>query len=88
MALSNKRKKAPKNEVDDALHEICITNWDTEFRVLFQSDDMGEHVAVAFEGSIPNNSKDFIRTPFMGWRIMRLEVPEGYLGVFYPLADK
>ena len=76
MAMSKQRKKAPKTEVDDALHEICITDWDTEFRVLFQSDDMGEHVAVA------------LRTPFMGWRLVRLEVPEGYLGVFYPLAEK
>ena len=88
MALSKQKKKAPKSDVDDALHEICITEWDTEFRVLFQSDDMGEHVAVAFEGSVPNNSKELIRTPFMGWRVVRLEVPEGYLSVFHPLVDK
>ena len=88
MALSKLKKKAMKSEVDDVLHEICITDWDTEFRVLFQSDDMGEHVAVAFEGSVPIDSKEKLRTPFMGWRLVRLEVPEGYLGVFYPLAEK
>ena len=86
MALSNTKKKALKNEVDDAIHEICITEWDIEFRVLFQSDDMGEHVVVAFEGSVPTESKDKLRTPFMGWRLVRLEVPEGYLGAFYPLG--
>ena len=88
MALSNLKKKATKTKVDDVLHEICITDWDTEFRVLFQSDDMGEHVVVAFEGSVPADSKEKLRTPFMGWRLVRLEVPEGYLGTFYPLADK
>ena len=87
MALSKLKKKAPKTEVDDALHEICITRWDTEFRVLFQSDDMGEHVVVAFEGEVPSDSKDTLRTPFMGWRLVRLEVPEGYLGTFYPLGE-
>ena len=47
MALSNKKKKASKSDVDDALNELCILKWDTEFRVLFQSDDMGEHAVVA-----------------------------------------
>ena len=82
-----KQKKAQKNDVDDALNELCILNWDTEYRVLFQSDDMGEHVVVAFEGEVPSDSKDILRTPFMGWRLVRLEVPEGYLGTFYPLGE-
>ena len=87
MALSKLNKKAPKTEVDDALHEICITKWDTEFRVLFHSDDMGDHVVVAFEDKVPTDSKDILRTPFMGWRLVRLEVPVGYLATFYPLGQ-
>ena len=86
MALSNKKKKASKNDVDDALNELCILKWDTEFRVLFQSDDMGEHAVVAFEGSVPVDSKEILRTPFMGWRLIRMQVPEGYLAVFHPMG--
>lgn len=80
------KKKAPKSEIDDALNELCILKWDTEFRVLFQSDDMGEHVVVAFEGEVPENSKDLIRGDYMGWRVIRMTVPIGYLGTFYPLG--
>ena len=86
MALSKLKKKAPKSVVDDALHDICISEWDTEFRVLFHSDDMGEHIVVAFEGAVPADSKDKLFTPFMGWRLVRMEVPEGYLAVFHPLG--
>ena len=88
MVMSKLKNKAPKNEVDDALHDICITEWDTEFRVLFHSDDMGEHIVVAFEEIVPEDSKDKLQNPFMGWRLVRMEVPEGYLGVFHPLGNK
>ena len=83
-----KQKKAHKSVVDDALNELCILNWDTEYRVLFQSDDMGEHVVVAFEGEAPEDSKEKIRTPYMGWRAIRMVVPIGYLGAFYPLGER
>ena len=88
MGMSKLKKKSPKSEVEDALHEMCIVEWDTEYRILWQSDDMGEHVTVAFEGSVPPDSKEKLRTPYMGWRIVRLEVPDGYLGAFYPLGSK
>ncbi len=86
MALSKLKKKAPKIDVDDALNELCILKWDTEFRVLFQSDDMGEHVVVAFEGTVPPDSKEILCTPYMGWRLIRVEVPEGYLAAFHPMG--
>jgi len=85
MGLSAQKKKAPHEEVEDKITEICILNWDTEFRVLFQSDDGGNHVVVAFEGEVPKDAKNELRSPFMGWRLIRMLVPEGYLGVFYPL---
>tara|TARA_B100000902_G_C26581340_1_gene561326 strand:+ start:197 stop:460 length:264 start_codon:yes stop_codon:yes gene_type:complete len=87
MGLSEKKKKAAKADIDDALNELCIVEWDTEFRVLFQSDDMGEHAVVAFEGEVPVDSKDKIKTPYMGWRVIRMQVPEGYLSAFYPLGS-
>ena len=86
MGMSKLKNKAPKNEVEDALHELCIVEWDTEYRILWQSDDMGEHIVVAFESAVPDDSKYKIHTPYMGWRIIRTEVPEGYLGAFHPLV--
>ena len=88
MVLSAQKKKVSEEIVEDALHEICIVNWDTEYRVLFKSDDGGNHIVVAFEGEAPPDSKDILRSPFMGWRLIRLVVPEGYLGVFHPLVKK
>ena len=88
MGISAQKKKAPREEVEDKIYDICITNWDIEFRVLWQSDDGGNHVVVAFEGEIPIEAKNELRSPFMGWRLMRMLVPEGYLGVFYPLGEK
>ena len=84
--MATLKKKAPKSEIDDALNELCILKWDTEFRVLFQSDDMGEHVVVAFEGEVPENSKDLIKSECMGWRVIRMTVPVGYLMTFYPMG--
>ena len=88
MGLFAQKKKATKEEVEDQLYDICITNWDTEFRVLWQSDDGGHHIVVAFEGAVPPDSKELLKSPVMGWRMIRMLVPEGYLAAFYPLGKK
>mgnify|MGYP003122973566 CR=1 FL=1 len=82
------RKKFPKEEVEDVLHEICIAEIEEEYRVLWQSDDGGHHIVVAFEEKIPPKAKELIQSPFMGWRLIKLICPEGYLGVFYPLKNE
>ena len=84
-----KRKiKATKEEVEDRIDTICILNWDTEYRVVFDSDDMGNHISVLFEGEVPQETKDLLRSPFQGWRLVRIMVPEGYLAAFYPLGNR
>ena len=88
MGLSAQKTKATKEEVEDKIHDICILNWDTEFRVLWQSDDGGNHVVVAFEGAAPQESKELLKSPFMGWRLMRMVVPINYLAAFHPLVEK
>ena len=88
MGISVMKTKAPREEVEDKIHDICIVNWDTEFRVLWQSDDGGNHVVVAFEVEVPEDAKDELRSPFLGWRLIRMLVPEGYLAVFHPLGKK
>tara|TARA_Y100001970_G_C14034638_1_gene750430 strand:+ start:553 stop:816 length:264 start_codon:yes stop_codon:yes gene_type:complete len=84
----DQKQKAPKSEVEDALHEICIEDIGEEYRILWQSDDGGNHVVVAFEGICPPKSKELIKSPFMGWRLIKLICPIGYLEVFHPLNKK
>jgi hypothetical protein len=84
MSLSTRKKS--KTDVKDELEELCIINWDTEFRVLFQSDDMGEHIVIAFEEEVPFESKHVFKSPYQGWRLVRMIVPDGYLSVFHPLC--
>jgi len=77
--------KATKDEVEDKLHEICIADIGEEYRVLWQNDDGGLHIVVAFEEQCPSLAKELIESPFMGWRLIKLIVPKDYLQVFYPL---
>ena len=79
--------KTSREIVEDKLTEICIENWDTEFRVLFQSDDGGNHIVVAFEGEVPTGAKKLLRSPFLGWRLLRAVVPINYLSAFHPLVS-
>ena len=79
-------RKVSKIRIEDLLTELCILEWDTEFRVLFQSDDLGEHIVVAFEGECPKDSKEKIDTEIHGWRVIRSVVPVGYLRAFHPLG--
>ena len=81
-------KKAPKEKVDDALHEICIDKIGEEYRVLWKSDDGGHHIVVAFEEEVPSIAKDLLHGMFMGWRLILMKCPEGYLEAFYPIKEK
>ena len=81
------KNKMNEKDVEDHIDTICILNWDTEYRVVFASDDMGRHVSVLFEGEVPEESKDLLRSPFQGWRILRIIVPEGYLAAYHPLGN-
>tara|TARA_B100000989_G_C19388496_1_gene404672 strand:- start:243 stop:506 length:264 start_codon:yes stop_codon:yes gene_type:complete len=80
------KNKISKDEVEYQVDAICILNWDIEYRVVFDSDDMGNHISVLFEGKVPHESKDLLQSPFQGWRLVRIMVPEGYLAAFYPLG--
>lgn len=77
-----------KQEVEEAFHDVCIGEWDTEYRVYWSSDDGGNHLVVAFEGSCPEGSHKKLKEVSQGIRFVRLVVPEGYLEVFHPLNDE
>ena len=85
---AHRRIISSKAEVEDRIDTVCILNWDTEYRVVFDSDDMGSHVSVYIEGEAPPESKELLISPFQGWRLVRIIVPEGYLAEFYPLGKQ
>ena len=80
-----KKQKSPFKNVEDVLHEICIMEIGEEYRILQQSDDGGNHIVVAFEEQVPPVAKKYLTGSFMGWRLLIMTVPAGYLQVFYPL---
>ena len=77
-----------RQEVEDAFHEVCISEWDTEYRVYWKSDDGGNHLVVAFEKDAPPQSLEKLTAVSQGLRFVRLVVPEGYLEVFHPLIEQ
>ena len=83
-----KNSKASFSEAEDVLHEICIADIGEEYRIFLKSDDGGNHIVVAFEEEVPELATQKITRPFMGWRLIFLIVPEGYLQVFHPLNKK
>jgi hypothetical protein len=78
-------EKASKELVEEELDRICITEIGEEYRILWQADDGGNHVVIAFEEECPQKAKDIFHSTFMGWRLIKLVCPKGYLEVFYPL---
>jgi len=79
------KTKSPKEEVEDRLHEILIEEIGEEYRILWESDDGGYHIVIAFEEICPPKSKELIPGSFMGWRLIKKMCPKGYLEAFYPI---
>ncbi|OUU74680.1 MAG: hypothetical protein CBC29_06010 [Methylococcaceae bacterium TMED69] len=83
-----KKTKSEKSDVEEKIDEICIVEIEEEYRVLWESDDGGNHIVVAFEKNCPPMAKKLLKSPFMGWRLIIKICPEGYLKVFHPLNKK
>ncbi len=81
-----KNEKPSKAEVEDKIHDICIDQIEEEYRVFWQSDDSGTHVSVYYEGKIPKLAEKLLPNNFMGWRLLLIIVPIGYLKEFHPLG--
>ena len=81
-----KSDKVSKKEVRQALMLEMTYNTDNRFTVGFASDDGGHH-AVCYAERDPNSEdspfKDKIPSKFMGWRVLFLHVPDGYIDVFF-----
>ena len=69
-----KKQKAPKEEVEERLNEILIEDIGEEYRIKWASDNSGPHVCVYFEGEFPPESKEYLPSSFMGWRLIKIIV--------------
>ena len=78
--------KAPQKEVFTALMKEAVEYTDNTFIVCFESDDTGMHVVLKVERN-EDDTSGFKKFPdvskYMGWRLMCVHVPKGYLHVFY-----
>jgi len=83
--------KVSKKVAKEAMMRLLAENIETRFNVIFNSD-FGGPCLVAMAERLPDedhNGKSPFRawsprpSPFMGWRIVYLHVPDGYIDVFY-----
>jgi len=76
--------KAPEEEVKKALMIELVECTDNAFTVCKESDDTSTHISVYVEKKDTSRNNDFVwkkRLPvkFMGWRILIIFAPIGYI---------
>ena len=84
----NPDHKATKDELRSALMGMIPEITDNAFTVSFASDDGGHHAVIISErdensDESPYKDLNAIPSGFMGWRILKMHVPDGYIAVFY-----
>ena len=80
----NKGDKAPKDEVLKCLMEELVNCTDNRFHAKFASDGAGAHVCAYVETIHTEDTNKFVwkkqlPNKFMGWRLIRIFVPVGYI---------
>ena len=83
----NPDEKPSEKEMISYLTTVVPDLVDTAFIVLAQSEDGGRHITMMAEweeeGVSPWKEGSHIGYDSRGWRVMRMTVPEGYIGAFY-----
>ena len=77
--------KGERAKVREAIMKALVEITDNQFAVAFESDDGGTHVCVRIERN-PDDTIGYterIEGKIMGWRVIHMNVPDGYLRVFY-----
>ena len=78
--------KASKKEVIASLYKDAVEWTDNNFVITSESDDGGGHIVLRIERKEDDSSglkEDPPFNQYMGWRVIFLSVPPGYLEVFY-----
>jgi len=75
-------EKADKKETKKALTKELVDCTDGAFAVRFESDGAGHHVVAYVERDTQGEFewKKCLPPKFMGWRIVKIFVPYGYIG--------
>lgn len=68
-----------KEELEDYVHEICITENDHDYFVEWQSDDQGTHLCIYIEGDIDQKLLAKIQSIRSKYRIVTITTPIGYI---------
>jgi len=79
-------EKPPEKEMISFLMGIVPDMVDTAFLVIGASDGGGRHIVMMAEWDDDEQSpwkEGSTSIDNKGWRVMRMTVPKGYLGVFY-----
>ena len=76
--------KAPEEDAKKALMSELVECTDSTFTVRKESDGSGIHISIYVEKEDPNKNNDFVwkkhlPVKFMGWRILTIFVPIGYI---------
>jgi hypothetical protein len=78
--------KATKEDLFDTLMKEATEYTDNRYMVTFESDDGGVHAVLKVERN-EDDTTGFKVLPelgnYMGWRLLKINVPHGYLDVFY-----
>ena len=78
--------KGDKAEVRKLLMDRAVDITNNQFAVVFGSDDCGTHVCLYVERN-PDDTVGFTNRldgkVIMGWRVIYMNVPDGYLRVFF-----
>ena len=81
------KKKESKDVVRAMLMKETVMATDNAFTVIFGSDGSGSYVEILVEknanGSIGWKDLHCIPSNFLGWRVIKSNVPIGYIKVFY-----
>jgi len=77
--------KGDKAETREALMRAAVEITDNRFTVAFENDDTGNHICLYIERN-PDDTRGFAEhgpERLMGWRILHMNVPSGYIPIFF-----
>ena len=79
-------KKEPIDKVLGLIDEICIEHLFediTDYYAKLEHDDGGSVIAVYLSPKVPPKAKEFLSSPFHGYRLVRVNTPDGYIKAFF-----
>jgi hypothetical protein len=82
-----KINKSSREELEEKLHEILIEEIGEEYRFLWKSDDSGIKPTIMFEEVCPDLAIKKLLGRFMGWDLILVTCPKGYLEIFHPIES-